>query len=143
MASKIVLITGSNKGIGFGIAKLLLERASEFSKIILTARNPELGLAARAELGHEDRTVFHQLDVTSQPSIQALASFVAGNFGKIDVLVNNAGWAAKGDAFDHEIVHQTISTNFYGVKSLTEAFLPLLNPNGHIVNISSNLGETS
>ena len=140
--NKIVLITGSNKGIGFGIAQRLLQEAPEFSTIILTARNPELGLHAQSLLGNNERTAFHPLDVTSQDSINSVAKYIADNFGQIDVLVNNAGWAAKGDAFDIDVVTTTIGTNFYGLKHVTEAFLPLLKPNGHIVNISSSAGVT-
>ena len=143
MANKIVLITGSNKGIGYGTAKLILETAPEFSTVILTARNPELGLRSQSTLGHPDRTVFHQLDVTDKSSISALAAFVQSNYGQIDVLINNAGWAAKGDDFNYEIVSTTIGVNFYGIKDMVEAFVPLIKPGGHIVNVSSSAGVTA
>lgn len=139
---KIVLITGANKGIGFGIAKALLENAPEFTKIILTARNPELGQQALASLGNSERFDFFKLDVQSIEDIRNCALFVQQNYGKIDVLINNAGWAAKGDDFNEDIVNTTIGVNFYGIKHMTEAFIPLLNENGHIVNISSTCGET-
>jgi carbonyl reductase 1 len=141
--SKIVLVTGGNKGIGFGIIKSLLESAPEFSTIILTARNPDLGLNAKASLGENDKIVFHKLDVTSQQDINDVVQFVQTQYGQIDVLVNNAGWAAKGSSFDSEIVATTLGINFYGVKRVTEAFVPLIKPGGHIVNIGSLLGETS
>lgn len=139
---KIVLVTGGNKGIGFGIVKALALNAPEFDTVILTARNPALGQQAILELGSPSKVVFFKLDVESKEDIDNCASFVRGTYGKIDVLVNNAGWAAKGDAFDEEVVNTTIGINFYGLKYMTEAFIPLLNESGHIVNISSSCGET-
>ncbi|OMJ69741.1 hypothetical protein SteCoe_32445 [Stentor coeruleus] len=151
--SKVILITGSNKGIGFGSAKALLEQAPEFKTIILTARDPSLGESARQALGHLDRTDFIKLevlsetdfiklDVVSKSDIQAAASFVQSKYGHLDVLVNNAGWAMKGSAFNLEIVQRTFATNFYGLKDMCEAFLPIMSPNGHIINISSSAGVT-
>ncbi|OMJ87455.1 hypothetical protein SteCoe_10785 [Stentor coeruleus] len=141
--SKVVLITGSNKGIGFGTAKALLEQAPEFKTIILTARDSSLGESARQALGHLDRTDFIKLDVVSKSDIQAAASFVQSKYGHLDVLVNNAGFLIKGESFNLEIVQRTFATNFYGLKDMCEAFLPIMSPNGHIVNISSKLGLTS
>lgn len=59
----------------------------------------------------------------------------------MDVLVNNAGMAFKGDEFNHEIVATTFKTNFYGTVELTEKFLPFLNERGKVVIIGSTAGR--
>jgi NAD(P)-dependent dehydrogenase (short-subunit alcohol dehydrogenase family) len=81
--------------------------------------------------------------VLSTSDIQAAASYIQSKYGHLDVLVNNAGWAMKGDSFDLEIVQRTLAINFYGVKNMCEAFLPIMSQNGHIVNISSSAGVAS
>ena len=140
---KVVLVTGANKGIGYGIVKGLLLSAPEFSHIILGSRNLELGRQAIESLGNPGKITLLKLDVNNPEDISNCLQMISTSFGKLDVLVNNAGWAAKGDAFNYEIVSNTINTNFYGLKHLTEALTPLLSENGHIVNIGSSCGETS
>jgi NAD(P)-dependent dehydrogenase (short-subunit alcohol dehydrogenase family) len=140
---KTVLITGGNKGIGFGTIKSLLESAPEFTNIILACRSTELGAEALKSLESPSSVSLCKLDVESPEDIMSCAEQVSRNFGKLDVLVNNAGWAAKGPAFSHEIVLKTLGTNFFGLKALTEALIPHLTPCGHIVNIGSSCGETS
>ena len=140
---KIVLITGANKGLGYHLARFLLGNAPEFDKIIITSRNIDLGLAAKQSLGHSERLDFHQLDVTSQESIQTLKNYVASTYGHLDVLVNNAAVLIYGDQNAHLNVSKVLATNFYGLKNTPEAFLPLLEPSGHIVQVSAALGKTN
>ena len=140
---KIVLITGANKGIGYHTARFLLENAPEFDKILITARNKDLGLAAKESFGPSEKIDFHVLDVTSLESIQVLKDYVLSTYGHLDVLVNNAAISIHSNEDIHLNLKKTLTTNFYGLKIVTEAFLPLLEPNGHAVQVSSLLGKTS
>jgi len=81
------VVTGANKGIGFGICKKL---ALNGIVVVLTARNEKRGLEAverLKEFGLSDFLVFHQLDVTDPPSVAALAQFIKTRFGRLDILV--------------------------------------------------------
>lgn len=139
---KRILITGCNKGIGYHVAKFLLESAPEFSMIILTSRDPNLGESARASLGHLSRTTYHKLDVTNPSDISEIYSFIKSSIGTLDVLFNNAGCYFPIEEFSPLIAHTAISINFFGVKNLTDALIPLLSPEGLIINMSSWYGET-
>ena len=83
-------MTGSNKGIGFAIVRGLCKQFA--GDVYLTARDEGRGRAAVASLEAEGLSPkFHQLDITSQQSVDALKKFVLEKYGGIDVLVNNAG----------------------------------------------------
>jgi (+)-neomenthol dehydrogenase len=137
---KVVLITGANQGIGLALAKLLLERAPEYTKIILTARNTQKGLQAAESLNAPDRVDFQQLDVTNPGQVRSVAEYVRRTYGKLEVLVNNAGagWASGENPL--WVIPNYLSVNFYGLKSVTEEFLDLMGEGGHVVNVSSVLG---
>lgn len=141
MAKKI-LITGSNRGIGYGLASKLLAESPDFDKIILTSRDPSKGQSAAKKLGGSNRLDFQILDITSQESINRLRDYISATYGRIDVLVNNAAVLIRGETNRHLVVRSHAEVNFYGLKNMTEAFLPLLEPAGHIVNISAVLGKT-
>ncbi|KAI6702475.1 hypothetical protein NL676_011611 [Syzygium grande] len=85
------VVTGSNKGIGFAICKLLASKGI----VVLTARDEKRGLEAVDKLKLEsclsDLVFFHQLDVSNPTSVSSLADFIKRQFGKLDILVNNAG----------------------------------------------------
>ena len=111
---KVAIVTGGNKGIGFGIVKGL---AKVFDgDVFLTARNVERGMEAVKKLEQENIHVkFHQLDIDDPKSNAAIAKFMKENYGGIDILVNNAGIAFKRDATE-PIDHQakvTITTNYF------------------------------
>ncbi|CAL9176153.1 unnamed protein product [Musa hybrid cultivar] len=162
----IALVTGANKGIGLEICRQLLSKGV---MVILTARDEQRGLAAIANLqasGASDSDVlFHQLDVADSASVASLADFVRDQFGKLDVLVNNA--AVSGLALSPEIlssfeqvrdrltdyansitetydmVEECLYINYYGTKAVTEALIPLLqsSQSPRIVNLSSFYGR--
>nr|KAF6377423.1 hypothetical protein mMyoMyo1_002144 [Myotis myotis] len=93
--SRVALVTGANKGIGFAITRDLCRRFS--GDVVLTARDSARGRAAVQQLQAEGlRPRFHQLDIDDLQSIRALRDFLRKEYGGLDVLVNNAGIAFKG-----------------------------------------------
>ncbi|RMZ93711.1 carbonyl reductase [NADPH] 1-like, partial [Brachionus plicatilis] len=139
--SKVAVVTGSNKGIGFAIVKGL---AKQFSGIVyLTARNKELGEKAVKELEAEGlKVAFHQLDIDNQESIDRFAKHLKEKHQGLDLLVNNAAIAYKmADSTPfNEQVKNTIRINFTGTLNLCKALFPLLKPHARVVNVSSRIG---
>jgi len=144
MGNKVALVTGANKGIGFEIC---LQLAEEDYKVILTARNEKKGTDAAQKLKSIGLEVFyHPLDVTNSESISKLAQYVAGEFGHLDVLINNAGIISSSKKISEvslEEIRKVMDTNFFAVIQVTQGFLPLLknSTNGKIINISSGMGQ--
>ncbi len=140
---KIVLITGANKGIGKEIGRQL---GAAGMTVLVGARDMERGEAAAAELreGGADAR-FIMVDVTNPDGLAAATAQVERDFGRLDVLVNNAGIALEGPTggLTLDLLRRTYETNVFGVYSVTEAFLPLLKKSdaGRIVNMSSELGS--
>jgi NAD(P)-dependent dehydrogenase (short-subunit alcohol dehydrogenase family) len=143
--SRIVLITGANKGIGLAAARLL---GAAGSRILIGARSAERGEQAAAGLRKDgiDAT-FVRVDLGSPEAIHAAAQRIEAEFGRLDVLVNNAGIVEKGDGTpgvaDLEAVRRTFDTNVLGTLAVTQAMLPLLRKSkaARIVNVSSGLGS--
>ena len=151
--NKVALVTGANKGIGLQIAKDL---ASHGFRVLVGSRSLENGEAAARSIGAEAHAL--QLDVTDAASIAAAAERVREEFGRLDVLVNNAGisHASKpGTPFEQIIksnslataplddVRKVWETNVFGVIAVTQAMLPLLReaPAARIVNVGSDGGS--
>ncbi|XP_020218533.1 (+)-neomenthol dehydrogenase [Cajanus cajan] len=165
---RYAVVTGANKGIGFGICQQLV---SNGITVVLTARDEKRGIEAveklKKEFGLSDQVLFHQLDVTDPKSFQSLANFIKTQFGKLDILVNNAGingahvdpdafsaMVASGEDFakvdwrkilveNYEYAEAGIRTNYYGAKLMCEALIPLLelSDSPRIVNVSSTMGK--
>ncbi len=141
---RVALITGANKGIGFEIARQLAER--EFT-VILGCRNAAAGRAAADDIGCTPPPVVCQLDVTDDDSIRRAAAFVTKQFGRLDVLVNNAGVALDKfrSALDLEAgtLRDTFETNVVGAFAVTKAMSPLLmiTDGARVINLSSALGS--
>lgn len=139
--SKVAVVTGSNKGIGFSIVKGL---AKQYGGIIyLTARNEELGKKAVQELETQGIKVsFHQLDIDSHESIERFSKFIKEKHEGLDLLVNNAAIAYKvADTTPFmEQAKNTIRINFTGTLNLCNALFPLLKPHARVVNVSSRAG---
>ena len=86
---KIAVVTGANRGIGFEICRQLAHLGI---KVILTARNEEKGRIAAEKLRDDGLdVVFHSLDVTNEGSIRSLAEWIEETFGRLEILINNAG----------------------------------------------------
>ena len=108
MASKkVAVVTGANKGIGLAIVRRLCK---EFNgDTVLTSRDETLGREAIRTLEHEGlRPMYHQLDITSQESIDQLKSFLLAQYGGLDILVNNAAicykLATTGELNEHVLL---------------------------------------
>jgi NAD(P)-dependent dehydrogenase (short-subunit alcohol dehydrogenase family) len=141
----LVLITGANKGIGFEVARQL---AGHGMHVLLGARDAGRGQAAVEALKAQglNEVELLEIDVVSQESIEKAAADVTERFGKLDVLINNAGVVldtAAPSVASPDKLRQTFETNFFGVIAVTQAFVPLLRAsvNARIVNVSSGLGS--
>jgi NAD(P)-dependent dehydrogenase (short-subunit alcohol dehydrogenase family) len=143
----VVVVTGGNRGIGFEICRQMAARGA---RVVLTARKPAAGAAAIKKLAALKLAVgFHPLDVTDARSIVALRDFLKETYGRIDVLINNAGIIAKGEApalkVDLATIRATLETNAFGPLYLAQTLAPLLkrSRSARIVNMSSGMGELS
>jgi NAD(P)-dependent dehydrogenase (short-subunit alcohol dehydrogenase family) len=140
--SQVWLITGCSKGFGKELARLVLARGW---RAVVTARRPEQ-LKEVVE-GHEDRALAVKLDVTDRKQIAHAVEEAEKKFGRIDVLVNNAGYGylAAVEEGEDEQVRAMFEANFFGLVALTNAVLPGMRRrrSGRIVNISSIGGLVS
>ncbi|WP_458125298.1 SDR family oxidoreductase [Paenibacillus sp. Z3-2] len=142
---KYALITGANKGIGFETA---LQLGKMGYVILLGARNERKGEEA-AQLLVNKNIEAHAivLDVTRQATIEAAVHQIKQKFGSLDVLINNAGISAGGATPPSQIsledIRKTYDTKLFGMISVTQAMLPLLQQSsaGRIVNLTSGLGS--
>ena len=149
----VALVTGANQGIGLQIAKDL---AGHGLTVLVGSRNPERGETAAKSIGADAHAL--QLDVTDQASIAAAAARIRSEFGRLDVLVNNAGVShagRPGRTFEDimrtnsltsaplEDVRTVWETNVFGVIAVTQAMLPLLReaPAARIVTVGSTGGS--
>jgi carbonyl reductase 1 len=137
----VALVTGANKGIGFCIASQLAHARPDL-QVLVGSRDLERGKEAVSKLQADGLSNVEvlQIDLDDEPSIVAAAASVSKNFGGLDVLVNNAGMAFKGSAFNEEVARTTVKTNYYGTKSVCLHFLPLIKDYGRVVNVSSRAG---
>ncbi|NRQ35688.1 SDR family NAD(P)-dependent oxidoreductase [Nonomuraea sp. NN258] len=143
--STIALITGATRGIGFAVAAGL---AAAGATVVLGARDPDDGRAAAARIGSAAHPV--ELDVTDPATVTAAAAHMAERFGRLDVLVNNAGISGHDPARETppsrtpaDLVRAVFETNVIGVLTVTNALLPLLRraPAARVVNVSSGVGS--
>src|SRR5262249_14644135 len=145
MSQRVAVVTVANKGIGFKVARGI---AKAGYGVLLGARNPTTGREAANTSMREGLDVrFIELDVTRIETISAAAACIEANFGKLDVLVNNAGIADPHDGSPSrasvDAIERVLRTNFLGAVAVTQAVLPLLRKSeaGRIVNVSSELGS--
>ncbi|PWT78809.1 MAG: short-chain dehydrogenase/reductase [Bacteroidetes bacterium] len=139
MKNKVWFITGASKGFGFEIAKAALAIGD---RVVATVRKNAGEL--EAELKGGDRILVVTLDVTNEKLVRAGVQSAIERFGRIDVLVNNAGYgllAATEEASDEEVRKQ-YDTNVFGLLNVTRSVLPQMRrqSSGHIINMSSMFG---
>ncbi|TSD86921.1 SDR family oxidoreductase [Mycobacterium sp. KBS0706] len=135
--TRTVLITGCSTGFGEATARLF---ASRGWNVVATMRRPEAG----AGLAALDNVLVTRLDVQDPASIDAAVAAAIARFGRIDVLVNNAGFGLFGvfEAAPRDKIQEQFDVNVFGVMDVTRALLPHFRANrsGTIVNISSGAG---
>jgi NAD(P)-dependent dehydrogenase (short-subunit alcohol dehydrogenase family) len=144
------LVTGANKGIGYAIAEQL---GATGMRVLVGARS-DTGREEAVERLRASGVDAHgvRLDVTSDESVADAAAEVEERFGRLDVLMNNAGisgpfdpvtWTQDPTTLDLDVVRQVVDVNVYGVVRVTNAMLPLLrrSPAPRIVNASSSMGS--
>ena len=143
---KTALITGANKGIGFGIARQL---ANEGIYVYLGSRDAANGQRAVDALKAEGLTNVETvvLDVNDQASVDAASAEIAAKTDTLDILINNAGIIGDEDqnplTSSIDSIKGTFETNFYGPIRVTQAFIDLMRdaPAPRIVNVSSGLAS--
>ena len=145
--SKIALVTGANRGLGLETCRQLARRGL---RVVLTSRDPAKGEAAAATLRRAGLDVRHQsLDVTRADHARRMAGHISAEFGRLDVLVNNAGvfldpYHPPGNSVldaDLDAVRRSLETNLYGALRVSQALIPLMGGTGRVVNVSSGMGQ--
>jgi 3-oxoacyl-[acyl-carrier protein] reductase len=140
---KVAIVTGASSDIGKGIAKRFAE---EGAKVILVARNLEQLEATRKEIGNEGSTVSISCDLTDESQVLQAVNQIMNTYGKIDILINNAG-AINDPVHFHEMkdseIKKLIDVNLFGVFHMTKAVLSKMSDvkSGAIVNIGSISSE--
>lgn len=140
--SKIVFITGASKGFGKLWAEALLKRGD---KVAASVRN----ITALAELkaAYGDNVLAVELDVNSREDVFSAVNKIKDHFGRIDVLINNAGFGLFGttEETSEEQARDQMETNFFGSLWVAQAVLPIMRAQkgGHIIQVSSFLGLTT
>jgi NAD(P)-dependent dehydrogenase (short-subunit alcohol dehydrogenase family) len=148
---RVALVTGGTRGIGFEVCRQL---AGQGLRIIVSGRDEIKARQAADRVRAEGQDVAsHPLDVTDAESIGRLRQFIIEQFGRLDVLVNNAGISideSRGlgsilDAPAVPILHETLATNLDGPLRMCQAFIPMMRKAGYgrVVNVSSELGSLS
>ncbi len=145
---KVALVTGANRGIGLETARQLGQTGIT---VVVAARSLDAATETAEKLKSEGLDVVPvQLDVTNEADRKAAAKTVAEKFGKLDILINNAGVGAEDGMFTPKTSETTeaelqkvFGTNLFSVIAVTREFLPLLKKSaaGRIVNLSSILGS--
>ena len=138
--SKIAVVTGANRGIGKEIARQLHEK--EFI-VIAGSRNVDKGLKAISDLNIDAEV--SQLDINDEQSIVEFAGHMKKDYGRVDVLVNNAAIMGDKNMLDFDLVQmrQVLETNFWGAVTLTKYLFPLLkkSDDARLINVSSGMGD--
>ena len=150
-AGKIAVVTGGNRGMGLEACRQLGRRGA---RVVLTSRDPANGESAARRLQDDGLDVrAHQLDVADDQSIARLAGFVRGEFGRLDILINNAAIVRGRDERRERAMRpftataaglrEVLATNLIGPFLLCQALIPLMQGSGRVVNVSSGMGQLS
>jgi NAD(P)-dependent dehydrogenase (short-subunit alcohol dehydrogenase family) len=145
---KVALITGANKGLGFEMSRQLAQHGLT---LLIAARNLQAAEEAATTLRNEGlQAEAIALDINDSTQIQTAVQAIGDKFGKLDVLINNAGVMLDGEwsisnasSVSIDIIRKTFDTNFFALVELTQALLPLIlkSQSGRIVNMASIEGS--
>jgi NAD(P)-dependent dehydrogenase (short-subunit alcohol dehydrogenase family) len=139
---RVALVSGGNRGIGLEVCRQLAEQGIT---VVMGSRDAEQGREAAA--GLPDGVVVHQLDVADPESVERLARSVEEEFGRLDMLVNNAAISndegQSGADADLDRVKEALEANLFGSWRLCEVAIPMMRRNGYgrIVNVSTGLAS--
>jgi len=154
---QVVVVTGASRGIGYCIGKELATRMPGANVYLTTRQTPNitsLEAMLRRDIGaSSDNVKFRMMDLKDKRSVVKFVDVVRRKHNRLDLLVNNAAVYHKPPASVHQAcgslplyykeVEEIIKTNYLGLKTITEAFIPCFVQNSRIVNISSHLGQLS
>ena len=142
-AGRVVLVTGSSSGIGERIA----QRFSELGAAVVVNSSSSVEMGRRVSAALPGDSIYAQADISDPAQCTALLDATIERYGRLDVLVNNAGWTTRVDHRDldgltDEIFRRTFEVNVFGTWYLTKAAIPLLreSDDGNIVTITSIAG---
>jgi all-trans-retinol dehydrogenase (NAD+) len=139
LTGKCAVVTGGAMGIGLATSKRLLEAGCRVT--IWDLNENALKEAAAALIGQKGKVFFHSCDVTDKEKVYSLAKTAIEEMGRVDILINNAGFVKGGDFLSRndEDWEKTIAVNLTGLIYTTKAFLPAMyeRNEGHIINLSS------
>jgi len=138
-----IVITGGNRGIGYGLLKIL----SDKHNVIITVRENKKGQSTIAELGHSKNEInYVVMDVDNSDSVMSAADDIKQKFNNVDLLINNAGILIKEYQLpaietSEDSILKTFNTNTLGVLRVCKSIVPLMVNGGRIINISSGMGQ--
>ena len=137
--NKVVVITGASSGIGEASAVMFAKKGTN---VILVSRNKDKLLQVEEKISNFPvKSTVCQCDVSKKTEVKKMADTVLEKFGRIDVLVNNAGFAIYGTVSDLSIeeIESQMATNYFGMIYCIKNFLPIMlqQKSGHIVNVAS------
>ncbi|MEN9849525.1 MAG: hypothetical protein RL368_2265 [Pseudomonadota bacterium] len=150
MNDKVAIVTGANRGLGLEAVRQLAQLGMT---TLLTCRDAVKGEAVTQSLQQQGLpVVFHQLDITEEDSVKALQQWVKQQYGRIDILINNAGIFPDTSgpnefisAFDVsvDVLRLGMETNLYGAFRMCQYFIPMMQARnyGRVVNVSSGMGQ--
>src|SRR5271166_5254981 len=142
LAGKIVVVTGASMGIGEAIAKLFADRGAT---LVMLSRDAGRVEAARARVGHSERTLAMACDVRHREDIDRAIGLTLHHFQRIDVWVNNAGHGLLDSVAQMEMsaCREMFDTNFFGAVGAMQAVIPVMRQQGGgtIINVSSVAGH--
>ena len=154
-AGRVVVVTGASRGIGYSIGKELATRMPGAS-VYLTTRQAQniqaLEATLRRDIGvSSDNVKFRMMDLKDKRSIAKFVEVIRRKHNRLDILVNNAAVYHKPPASVHQAcaslplyskeVEEIIKTNYLGLKTVTESFIPCMSHNSRIINVSSHLAQ--
>jgi NAD(P)-dependent dehydrogenase (short-subunit alcohol dehydrogenase family) len=139
--NRVAIVTGANRGLGLALVRGLCRQWGGEGTIYLTARNPERGRQAVELLrGEKLAPTFHALDIADVASIHGLADHIRSQHGGVDVLIQNAAYAALPGVPGAVQARTMMHTNNHGTARLLEAMRPLLRDGARVLVVASGFG---